>query len=195
MNIPNCLTILRILLTPLLVWLLLEEKLKAALLVFFIAGLTDGLDGFIARVFRQKTKLGAYLDPLADKFLLVSTFILLGIQNLVPDWLVVIAVSRDTLIILGVLTLMFHNIPLEIRPSLLSKTTTLFQLLTLLVADGFLVFGLAPERLPGSLYDHCALVGSQRNSLPIRGHFPVEQPSEPDPQSFVKQGHGVFHRS
>lgn len=145
MNIPNCLTILRILLTPLLVWLLLGKKLKAALLVFFIAGLTDGLDGFIARVFRQKTKLGAYLDPLADKFLLVSTFILLGIQNLVPDWLVVIAVSRDTLIILGVLTLMFHNIPLEIRPSLLSKTTTLFQLLTLLVAMGSWFLVLPPN--------------------------------------------------
>ncbi len=142
MSIPNLLTVCRILLTPLLVWLLLEKKLKAALVVFFIAGLTDGLDGLIARVFSQKTRLGAYLDPLADKLLLVSTFILLGIQDLIPHWLAVIAVSRDILIILGVSTLMIHHVPLEIRPSVLSKATTLFQLLTLFAVMGSWLFPL-----------------------------------------------------
>ena len=78
MTVPNVLTLGRILLTPLLVWLLLDGDLELALLVFLIAGLTDGLDGMIARVFNQKSRLGAYLDPLADKILLVSSFILLA---------------------------------------------------------------------------------------------------------------------
>ncbi len=133
MTIPNILTLIRILLTPLLVWLLLNEKLTAALAVFFLAGITDGLDGFIARVFHQKSRLGAYLDPLADKILLVSSFILLGHMNLLPNALVVAAVSRDVLILTGVMTLTFFQVPLEISPSVLSKLTTLAQIVTVLV--------------------------------------------------------------
>ena len=136
MTIPNILTLLRILLTPLLVWFLLDHRLNHALVVFLIAGLTDGLDGFIARVFNQKSKLGAYLDPLADKLLLVSSFILLGRLHLVPSWLVIIAVSRDAIILLGLMTLMFHQIPFEIQPTVVSKATTLAQLLSVLVALG-----------------------------------------------------------
>lgn len=132
MTIPNLLTLIRMFLTPYLVWLLVDNKLNQALLVFFIAGITDGLDGFIARMFHQKSKLGAYLDPLADKLLLVSSFILLGHLRLVPNWLVIIAVSRDTIILLGLITLCFFQIHVEIRPSVLSKLTTLMQLLTIL---------------------------------------------------------------
>lgn len=133
MTVPNVLTLIRILLTPLLVWLLLNQKLTAALAVFFFAGITDGLDGFIARVFHQKSRLGAYLDPLADKILLVSSFILLGHLELLPNALVVVAVSRDLLILTGVMTLTFFQVPLEIRPSALSKVTTLAQIVTVLV--------------------------------------------------------------
>lgn len=133
MTFPNILTLLRILLTPLLVWLLLNERLSGALAVFFVAGITDGLDGFIARVFHQKSRLGAYLDPLADKILLVSSFILLGHMHLVPNALVIVAVSRDLLILTGVMTFWFFQMPLEIRPSLVSKLTTLAQILTVLV--------------------------------------------------------------
>ncbi len=151
MTIPNILTLIRILLTPLLVWLLLGSRLTEALAVFFIAGVTDGLDGFIARVFHQKSTLGAYLDPLADKILLVSSFILLGHLKLLPTALVVIAVSRDALIVIGVLTLMFFQMPLEIRPSYLSKLTTLSQIVTVLVtlATPLIVF---PEWLKLTLY-------------------------------------------
>jgi cardiolipin synthase len=135
MTIPNCLTMLRILLTPVLVWLLLDyhlnrERLNQALLVFILAGFTDGLDGLIARVFHQKSRLGAYLDPLADKLLLVSSFILLGRARLLPNWLVIIAVSRDAIILLGIVTLMLHQIRVQIRPSIVSKVTTLMQLVT-----------------------------------------------------------------
>lgn len=134
MTVPNFLTLCRILLTPLLIWLLLDRKLNEALVVFFVAGLTDGLDGMVARVFHQKSQLGAYLDPLADKILLVSSFLLLGHLELVPDWLVVIAVSRDAIILLGLMTLMYHHIAFEIKPVFLSKLTTLLQLGSVLAA-------------------------------------------------------------
>ena len=96
--------------------------------------MTDGLDGMIARVFHQKSQLGAYLDPLADKILLVSSFLLLGHLDLVPDWLVVIAVSRDAIILLGLMTLMYHHVSFEIKPVFLSKLTTLLQLGSVLAA-------------------------------------------------------------
>jgi len=128
MTVPNLITLVRVLLTPLLVWLLLEERVGEALLVFVLAGVTDGLDGFIARVFHQKSRLGAYLDPLADKLLLVSSFILLGDLGLMPRWLVVTAVSRDAIIALGVASLVFHHVPLEIKPVLLGKITTVVQI-------------------------------------------------------------------
>ena len=130
MTVPNLLTIFRILLTPLLVWLLIDKRLEQALFVFFFAGMTDGLDGLIARLFDQKTRLGAYLDPLADKLLLVSSFILLGRLGLIPKWLVIIAVSRDAIIIMGLLMLIFNHVPVVIRPSIVSKATTLVQLVT-----------------------------------------------------------------
>lgn len=133
MTVPNILTLLRILLTPILVWFLLDRRLGPALVVFLLAGLTDGMDGLIARVFQQKSKLGAYLDPVADKILLVTSFALLGHLDLVPDWLVIIVVSRDAIIVLGMVTLAFHQVPVEIKPSVLSKFTTLFELFTVLI--------------------------------------------------------------
>ena len=133
MTIPNLLTILRILLTPLLVILLLEERLSAALLIFIAAGVTDGLDGLIARLYKQKSRLGAILDPLADKLLLASTYVLLAFKNLVPSWLTVIVLSRDLLIIVGVFVLFMQELPFEIRPTLISKMTTCAQIVTAIV--------------------------------------------------------------
>jgi len=140
MTLPNVITLLRILLTPLLVWLLLDQRMKQALLVFLIAGFSDGLDGLIARVFHQKSKLGAYLDPLADKLLLVSSFILLGHMEKIPYWLVIITVSRDAIIVLGIVTLMLHQLRVEIKPLVLSKLNTLLQLLTIFVVLGSVYF-------------------------------------------------------
>lgn len=133
MTVPNLLTFIRIFLTPYLVWLLLNNRIDHALFVFFVAGITDGLDGFIARMFHQKSKLGAYLDPLADKLLLVSCFVLLGHLGLIPSWLVIIAVSRDAFILLGLMTLWFFQVQVDIRPTAVSKMTTLFQLFTILL--------------------------------------------------------------
>jgi len=147
MTLPNVITLLRILLTPLLVWLLLDHRMKQALLVFLIAGFSDGLDGLIARVFHQKSKLGAYLDPLADKLLLVSSFILLGHMEKIPYWLVIITVSRDAIIVLGIVTLMLHQLRVEIKPLVLSKLNTLLQLLTIFVVLGSVYFAPPPWSL------------------------------------------------
>jgi cardiolipin synthase len=136
MTIPNLLTIARVLLTPLLVILLLEERLSEALIVFVLAGLTDGLDGLIARLYKQKTRLGAFLDPLADKLLLTTTYVMLAVLNLVPSWLTVIVLSRDVLIVLGVFVLFMQDLPFEIRPTLASKLTTCAQIITAIVAMG-----------------------------------------------------------
>ncbi|MEA1899712.1 MAG: CDP-alcohol phosphatidyltransferase family protein, partial [Thermodesulfobacteriota bacterium] len=99
-NIPNILTVIRILLTPLFVIFLLRNLFSFALLVFTIAAISDALDGLFARYFNQHTALGAYLDPIADKLLLTSAFVSLAILKIVPGWLTVIVISRDILILL-----------------------------------------------------------------------------------------------
>ncbi|MBW1982353.1 MAG: CDP-diacylglycerol--glycerol-3-phosphate 3-phosphatidyltransferase [Deltaproteobacteria bacterium] len=136
MTVPNLLTLVRILLTPLLVILLLEHRLIEALVVFGMAGLTDGLDGLIARLYRQKSRLGAFLDPMADKLLISSTYVILAYQRLLPKWLSVIVLSRDVLIVLGFLVLFMQNLKIEIKPSLSSKLTTCAQIVTVIVAMG-----------------------------------------------------------
>ena len=131
-NIPNLLTVIRILLTPLFIIFLMKEMFSMAILVFAVAGISDGLDGFIARCYNQRTELGAYLDPIADKFLLMASFICLGILKFIPSWLAVIVISRDIVIIVGIATLTIMDIKIRIRPSMVSKITTFFQLITVL---------------------------------------------------------------
>lgn len=130
MNIPNCITIFRILLIPLLVILLLEGRMLAAFWVVVVAGLSDALDGFLARALKQKTDFGAFIDPLADKLLLITSFITLAVLDILPNWLTVLVVSRDLLILGGIGVLMLFGRSIAFRPSLLSKATTFFQLVT-----------------------------------------------------------------
>ena len=144
MTIPNIHTFTRILLTPLLMWFLVRRRLNEALLVFFIAGMTDGLDGLIARLFHQKSKIGAILDPLADKFLLVSSFLILGYLTLIPWWLVGVAVGRDVVIVLGTTVLFVLGFRVEVLPTVLGKLTTLTQLLSVLLALSSSLLSLPP---------------------------------------------------
>ncbi len=130
MNIPNMLTLLRIILVPVFVILLMQGSFSYALLVFVIAGVTDGLDGFLARILKQQTVLGAYLDPLADKALIATAFVALSILDIIPGWLTVIVISRDCIILLGVSVLSLMSVSFEIRPAYVSKATTVLQLLT-----------------------------------------------------------------
>jgi cardiolipin synthase (CMP-forming) len=132
-NVANILTLVRLLLTPLFVILLLQYRLKPALLIFCLAGITDGLDGFIARWFNQRTVLGAYLDPVADKMLLMSAFICLAILGIVPDWLTVIVLSRDVLIVIGIAIFTLAEKKFRIRPSFVSKCTTALQIIMIIV--------------------------------------------------------------
>jgi len=133
-NIPNFLTICRILLTPVFVILLLKDLRFSAFIVFSIAGISDALDGLIARCFNMRTVLGAYLDPLADKLLLTSAFVSLAVLKIIPEWLAVIVISRDVLIVLGIGVFSITDIRVEIRPSLVSKCTTMFQIATVIAS-------------------------------------------------------------
>ena len=129
-NIPNTLTLLRILLTPLFVIFLLKHEYGHALAVFVVAGITDGLDGAVARYRNQRTVLGAFLDPIADKLLIASAFACLAVLRIVPSWLAVIVISRDVVIFLGVAIFGIFHIDFAVRPARISKVTTCLQLLT-----------------------------------------------------------------
>lgn len=127
-TIPNLISILRLLLVPLVVLAMLQARWEWALAGFVIAGVSDGIDGFIARHFNQHSRLGAYLDPIADKLLLVSVFIVLGISGELPLWLVVAMVSRDGLIICAVVLSSVMGHPVEVKPLLVSKVNTAVQI-------------------------------------------------------------------
>jgi len=129
-NIPNILTLIRILLVPLFVIYLMKDMFFSALIIFAIAGISDGLDGFIARYFNQRTELGAYLDPIADKLLITSAFVSLAVMKIIPGWLAVIVISRDVLILLGIAIFSITDISVDIKPSFVSKCTTVAQLVT-----------------------------------------------------------------
>ena len=128
MTIPNIITVLRFLMVPAVVYSLLVGAMMPAFVIFVIAGISDGVDGFIARHYNQQTELGAYLDPIADKLLLVTVFIMLAILGHLPHWLVVLVVSRDILIVIAVILSSVMSQPLDMNPILVSKANTAFQI-------------------------------------------------------------------
>jgi len=151
MNIPNMLTLIRITLVPIFVILMMEGLFSYALAVFVVAGITDALDGFLARVLGQQTVLGSYLDPLADKALIITSFVILSTLNIIPSWLAVVVISRDCVILLGVSVLFLMSVSFEIRPTYVSKATTVLQLVTVFVV-------LLSKCLPG--YDYHLMIVS-----------------------------------
>lgn len=141
MTLPNLITLLRFFLVPGVVYALLGRHMEWALAGFLVAGISDGVDGFIARRYNQRSALGAYLDPMADKILLVSVFVVLGYMGELPLWLVVAAVSRDALIVGAVLlsTIMGH--PVAVRPLMVSKANTAVQITLAAFVLAVLAFG------------------------------------------------------
>ncbi len=132
LNLPNFLTILRIIAIPVFLIFLTDDRFGAALVVFVLAGITDSLDGAIARLTNSRTNLGAYMDPLADKMLILSAFVVLASMDAVPRWLTVVVISREVVILVGYLSLFLLTQQLmEIRPSAISKAATFFHLATL----------------------------------------------------------------
>ncbi len=130
-TIPNLITIFRILLTPGFVIAYLDQSFFVAWVIFVVAGFSDGLDGFLARVLDQRSEFGAMIDPLADKILLVTSFLCLSTQGYIPDWLTVLVISRDLIIVGGLSLLKFYGVEVEKRISPLwsSKVTTALQIL------------------------------------------------------------------
>ena len=129
MTIPNIITLFRFMLVPLVVFSLLDGEWSWAFGGFVAAALSDGIDGFIARNFNQRSELGAYLDPIADKVLLVSVFVVLGYMGQLPLWLVIAVVSRDALIIGGVVLSTVMSNPVAMKPIFVSKANTAVQLI------------------------------------------------------------------
>ena len=128
MNIPNIITLGRILLVPLIVWAIASNQMAIAFVIFVVAGVSDAIDGFLAKRFHMTTVLGAYLDPLADKALIVSIYVTLGVNGYIPRWLVILVVSRDILIIGGIMLSWVMGSPLKIKPLLVSKLNTVAQI-------------------------------------------------------------------
>jgi cardiolipin synthase (CMP-forming) len=135
LNLANFLTLIRILTIPFFLIYLSYHRYGEALIVFVIGGVTDFLDGLAARLMHQETALGAYLDPIADKLLVITSFIMLGLIDGIPEWLAVVVVSRDILILLGygIIYFLVEERP-PVKPSRIGKWSTLLQLLTLGVA-------------------------------------------------------------
>jgi|CXWL01.1.fsa_nt_gi cardiolipin synthase len=133
-NLPNSLTLLRILLVPVFVVLLLKGHFDQALGVLLLAGITDGLDGTIARFAKQQTLLGAYLDPFADKLLMTSGFLTLGALELVPRWVVALVVCRDVLLLSATIWAKCTGARCNIEPTVMGKASTLLQVCYLFAA-------------------------------------------------------------
>jgi cardiolipin synthase (CMP-forming) len=145
MTLPNAITLMRLLLVPLVVWALLTGSFTVAFAGFLIAGISDGVDGFIARNFNQRSRLGAWLDPAADKLLLVSVFVLLGWLGELPLWMVVLFVSRDAMIVGAIILSSLMGTVVEMRPIVLSKLNTAVQIaLAALVLAELALIGMVP---------------------------------------------------
>lgn len=142
MTLANLITLLRVFLVPLIVLAMLSDEMMVAFLVFMLAGLSDAVDGTVARYFDQQSEFGTILDPIADKLMLVSVFIVLTQLGHIPLWLTILIVSRDVLIISGVLLAFFMERDVTIRPLWVSKANTLSQIVLAGLTLGLLAFAL-----------------------------------------------------
>jgi len=128
LSIPNLITLGRILLVPVVVWAITAGEMQIAFVLFLAAGISDAVDGFLAKRFGMATELGAYLDPLADKAMLVSIYVALGVTDAIPRWLVILVVSRDIMIVSAVILSWVVDKPVPLRPLMVSKLNTVAQI-------------------------------------------------------------------
>jgi cardiolipin synthase len=142
LSIPNLITLGRILLVPVVVWAIYNGSMLLAFMLFLIAGISDAVDGFLAKRFNMSSELGAYLDPLADKTLIVSIYVTLGIAGKIPGWLVILVVSRDIMIVGAVVLSRLIGSPLRVKPLLVSKLNTAAQIVFACVLLGSLGFNI-----------------------------------------------------
>ena len=142
LSIPNLITLGRIVLVPIVVWAISSGAMGWAFALFLAAGVSDGVDGYLAKRFRMTTVLGAWLDPLADKALLVSIYVTLGVNNELPRWLVILVVSRDIMIVGGLLLSWLMGSPMKVKPLIVSKLNTAAQIVLASVVLGTLGLGI-----------------------------------------------------
>jgi cardiolipin synthase len=155
--LPNALSLARLVLVPLAVWQILEQRYDRAFIIFALAGVSDAVDGFLARRLDARTALGSVLDPIADKALLVSVYVTLGHAGLLPVWLVILVVFRDALIVLGVLLFHLAGQAMTVSPLQVSRLNTVAQVLCagwIMASTGF---GFALEPLTSFLVGLAAL--------------------------------------
>jgi len=148
LNIPNLITLGRILLVPIVVWAIATPgAMWIAFVLFVAAGVSDAIDGFLAKRFAMTTELGAYLDPLADKALIVSIYLTLGINGDIPRWLVILVVSRDIMIVGAFMLSWLIGSPLKVKPLVVSKLNTVAQIVFACVVLGSLGFEIQADTL------------------------------------------------
>lgn len=156
-TLPNLITLARLCAVPATVWLMLQQRLDLAFLVFVGAGLSDAIDGWLARVRNARSTIGALLDPIADKALLVSVYVTLAAIGVLPDWLAILVVFRDLLIVGGVLFLWVLGFPTRIRPLYVSKANTLAQIALAALALLLSGFGLSTPMILDAMIGMVAL--------------------------------------
>ena len=142
MNIPNLISLARLLSVPVAVWFILDDALAAAFWLFVLAGLSDAIDGFIAKRFDQRSALGALLDPIADKALLVGMFVTLGLGHRLPSWVVILVVFRDLLIVGGFLLATMYGQRMRFEPLVVSKLNTTLQIVLIAAVLGEIGLGI-----------------------------------------------------
>src|SRR5262245_5384998 len=145
LSIPNLITLARILLVPVIVWAIASNQMQIAFAIFLVAGLSDLVDGFLAKRFGMATELGAYLDPLADKAMIVSIYVSLGVADAIPRWLVILVVSRDIMIVAAVILSWLVDKPVKLKPLTVSKLNTVAQILLALIVLASLATGYNAE--------------------------------------------------
>jgi cardiolipin synthase len=150
-NIPNLITLARMVMTPIAVLMIVSYHYLPAFQIFLLAGLSDAVDGFIARHFDLRTELGAYLDPLADKALLISIYVALAIYAALPAWVAIAVVSRDVMILVAVVVSWLLGKPVEIRPVWESKLNTAAQIALAGFALGARAYGVNPNPIEAYL--------------------------------------------
>jgi len=144
LSIPNIITLGRIILVPVIVWAIASNQMEIAFAIFVIAGVSDAVDGFLAKRFNMASELGALLDPLADKALLVSIYVALGIWGAVPRWIVILIVSRDFMIVAAVIVSWLFDKPVPMKPLMVSKLNTATQVALAALILASLGFGFRP---------------------------------------------------
>jgi cardiolipin synthase len=147
MNLPNSITLVRILLVPIILWLIIAGQFLFAFGIFLVAGVSDAADGYIAKHYGQTTELGAYLDPIADKFLLVGIYLSLGLLQYMPAWIVILVATRDVLIVGAVVLSRVLDRPVTVQPLMISKINTTGQIILAGTVLGALGLGFADHQI------------------------------------------------